>query len=64
MARTDMEDKSSNYIPVPFKDVNKKYKPWSPMRKYVPDTCVEYYEKGLPLPKPTLGQKIVGEFNV
>jgi hypothetical protein len=51
MAPTDMPHKEDNYIPIPFKDI-KKWKT-NTGSKYVPDVCVERYEKDLPInPNP------------
>lgn len=49
MAAVDMHYTESNYIAVPFGEVNKKYKPMRMFKKYHPCGCVERYEKGLPL---------------
>ncbi len=58
MAHTDREYKEANHIPVKFKDL-KKLKTLSGA-KYIPDACVECYEKDLPLPKP-IHYRFLGE---
>jgi hypothetical protein len=54
MAPTDMPEKTANYIPVKFGEIKKLRT--RDGNKYIPDTCVECYERGLPLPSnPMLG---------
>jgi len=56
MARTDMKHKEDNYVAVKVNIMEKLMTQYG--HNYIPDLCVEYYEKGLPLPSnPMQGAK-------